>query len=252
MSIKIYEGLKTDITDIYRLNKLFQNYKSIILEEFHQEVLRNIGKTMARRHDRYVFGFEDEEPELRPMKIMYHIADRCREAQSKGERDPEFDYSCHVRYYPSTNKILMLVSAEKRFYYYSLRDMPEVSKYGYWDSTDKDEEVSDSEWEQSRKDWDVVRDQFPLSFLLFDSYEFPFNHRRLSDAEDYIPSDEYRARGIASDLAIKRRFEGVVKPNAQEIVRYATSKEFLEYRQEILEEVKDRLTDISFYRKMTS
>lgn len=57
---------------------------------------------------------------------------------------------------PIQDKVLVLYYGEHPEFRDTLESFPEIFEYNYWNNVDQPEEISDEEWEQRKKDWDVA------------------------------------------------------------------------------------------------
>lgn len=57
---------------------------------------------------------------------------------------------------PIQNKVLILYYGEHPEFRDVVESFPEIFEYNYWNNVDQPEELSDEEWEQRKKDWDVA------------------------------------------------------------------------------------------------
>jgi hypothetical protein len=73
------------------------------------------------------------------------------------ERDPEVDTEFKLCVYPLPQVIYGSVLTEHEAFYQMWRKLPGVLDWSYWNSTDKDEDVTDEEWEERRAFWDTIR-----------------------------------------------------------------------------------------------
>ena len=64
------------------------------------------------------------------------------------------DFSVSMSILPIHNKILMLPYAENDAFYKVLTENEYFEEYGYWNNTDPDENVSEEDWAERKRDWD--------------------------------------------------------------------------------------------------
>lgn len=110
--------------------------------------------------------------------LYFHFTDIYQELIRDKEMKKYVDYTnVGLCYYPIKDKILVLSfgGALSRKYYDFLVNSQHFSEYGYWNNTDPLEDVSDKDWKQRSKDWELAigEDYLPSNHGL--SREFDCN-----------------------------------------------------------------------------
>lgn len=89
-------------------------------------------------------------------EAIYIGESRYHEIQRTKHRDPDVDFDCELCLIPLENKMLALIFTEKKEINQLWESYDEVSFYGYWNNVDPDENCTEEEWEQRKKDWDIA------------------------------------------------------------------------------------------------
>lgn len=90
--------------------------------------------------------------------IVFCLSEICENEQNKiktiGARNPRFDFDFEVVFIHSSQKILCLLYTEKREFVNIWESQPGVEEYGYWNNSDKPENLSEKDWDKREIDWD--------------------------------------------------------------------------------------------------
>ena len=95
-------------------------------------------------------------------------------------------------------------------------DHPQVTKFGYWNNTDPDEDASEEEWEERERLWDKVfeNESVPnramLIVVLADKHHLIPTDQHMED----LPSVESREKAVANQLAWGEVTKEVYDPKA--------------------------------------
>lgn len=88
--------------------------------------------------------------------VRHIIADHQATMARTQERDPEFDWGCHLSAIPHRTGLYVLLYAEQEAYHAIWQSLPGVQEYAYWDHTDPPEGMSQTRWERRRQRWDEL------------------------------------------------------------------------------------------------
>lgn len=93
------------------------------------------------------------------------IAERRRQIRATGLRDPGVDTGLDVSFLrdPDTGTILAIPYTEVRAYLDALRTHPAVTPYGYWNNTDRPDDVTAAHWEARRAAWERCAGADPVA-----------------------------------------------------------------------------------------
>lgn len=182
MSTKIYEGLKIELGPEQSLFQLANKMRTILEEGVHKQVRENLA---------------DEIRGAIVKAITPPVPEKEKEQQSY------LDVLTEVFMKPSDEEptaSLMFVEPEGRNYllaaplgritgdmHKQLLALEGVSDYGYWNNTDRPEDVTDQEWDTRRQDWDAIgygpAIDYGLSIQLSDHAKSRYAALDLSDDE---------------------------------------------------------------------
>lgn len=102
------------------------------------------------------------------------VMDCCREAATHSRRDPIFDIECGWSARMYEDDAFLIPYGEE----YLRKDfrVPRYAKdFSYWNNTDKPDNVSDKEWNNRYKTWNILFDLPALMFCIVD-FKFDATH----------------------------------------------------------------------------
>lgn len=108
-----------------------------------------------------------------------------KSATTISESASEFDFDTSICVFPLSRKILAVPIYNNERLMKALLENENITAYGYWNNTDKPNNVSNKEWNTRKKDWDkalpgigVLRENgfiFDLIDTMWDAYDFVYN-----------------------------------------------------------------------------
>jgi len=141
------------------------------------------------------------------MVVSDIIADHQATIVRTQERDPEFDWTCHLSAIPHRTGLYVLLYAEQATYHKIWADLPGIEEYAYWNHTDPPDGMSQSRWERRRQRWnellpeDGVPSKTGMTLTIYDPLNDWQNH--FWDVEpDFIPDFEGRVQHWAFNQAV--------------------------------------------------
>jgi len=108
----------------------------------------------AERVERTFVGFVDAEAPGTGQRLWW---DRRAEVRRTGHRDPAVDTSFDLCFIPVEGKTLGIAFVERGAWFQEWLKQPGVAEYGYWNSSEQPDEISDAEWERRARDWEVIK-----------------------------------------------------------------------------------------------
>ena len=72
-----------------------------------------------------------------------------------GQRRPELDGTCKVSWYVLGNRLMVLIYAEPAIEERAA-DRLGLSPYGYWNNTDRPDDMSARQWARRKRDWQNI------------------------------------------------------------------------------------------------
>jgi hypothetical protein len=158
MSIKIYNGrkLKKELS-LNQLNSFCDNLSKKVEELQREEALLYVIGNSERFLDNKILDrlLSLEGDFERECSLFSRFTDQLREMQKNPLFKDYFNYEVSFHFYPLKNKTLMLhfcsSSLSKKID--SLVEL-KTDFYGYWNSSDRDEEITLKEWNTRGRDWD--------------------------------------------------------------------------------------------------
>lgn len=135
MSMKVYTGWKIDTGDmqeVYRLIREIRPWARTYTEKMMDDFIA--------LHDYNAWQ------------------ERAAKVRHTSQRDPEVDTQFQLCVYPRPGFIFGSVFCEMNSpFYEKWRELPGVKDFSYWNNTDRDEDVSEEEWDERKRWWDEIR-----------------------------------------------------------------------------------------------
>lgn len=154
MSLKIYSGIRFASADFYEVFAQLQSFRARI-EEL---TIETCGANLAARITRMV---DDTAANGDPLgenflsKAAAEFRDELDEVAKTGRRNAMVDFDFKVEIMPHDGKLYGMVFTEQSWRKELLAN-DWVSDFGFWDSTDKPETLSDLEWEDRERIWEGI------------------------------------------------------------------------------------------------
>lgn len=139
------------------------------------------------------------------------VADHQAKIDRTQERDPLYDWGCHLCAIPHKTGIYVLLYAEQNIYHDLWLALPQVEEYAYWNHTDPPDGMSQARWGRRRKRWnELLPDGIPShAGMAIDVYDplTDWENRFWEVGSEYIPDYEARVRHWAFDRVVQRLWE---------------------------------------------
>lgn len=182
MSIKVYDGMRGTISDPFELAKLirevleplyFEAYGKLV-DHARAEYKRSEGKATIKS----IFELSSDEWDKNIRHVVYvpnqvHAAIRAAQENSHWTfSDLAVGYEVSILPNGVGGNPLVLVFGElARPYRDKILQAGVVESYGYWDSSDPEEELTVKEWKERKQAWSVIFDSPPAEVGL--GFSFP-------------------------------------------------------------------------------
>lgn len=186
MSTKIYDGYRIALggTDLLAFVADFDRRANAVYAELFDRVCTRLA-TFNRDHvtrvaaglepalDRTARDLDDhiDDTTIARIQTANHLVnasllldDAHTQITRTGRRNPRLDLGCQVTIMPGRDgddaptdgPAYAILYTENAAYRTAWEAMPGVERYGYWNSTDKPDDVTDTEWDQRRDTWQYV------------------------------------------------------------------------------------------------
>ena len=159
MSTKIYNGYAHPDPDLAAVFRGFHAKRAHVAELGRGIIARTYAKLGVEKIDAAVLRGEACESPL--AGIMSEVFDRQAEVRAKGRRDPDVDLETTVVLIPSPTRTLVMIWTEHEEILKTLRE--DLIPFGWWDNTEKPENVSESAWNERERAWAAALAEDPLS-----------------------------------------------------------------------------------------
>lgn len=150
MSTKIYQACRINTGNFKKILELCQNFKPWLTQASEEKMDTFIAEVNARGK--------------KGLDLWYDLRG---EQKKTGHRMPMVDTDFSLSLIPCGNYTLGIVYTENRAWFQEWLKQPGVSEYGYWNNTDKPDEISTREWSQRRRNWNRVLDANPVCVQSF-------------------------------------------------------------------------------------
>lgn len=176
MSTKIYNGYSLAPMNVMELNAFILGFRKLAEKKSSELCAKVMANHIAFAIDELaVFGEEEfitrnlkdakSSPNEVERKFKYsspfvnaymELRDRYFEVQRTSYRDSDVDLDVSAIFIPLKDRILVFFYAEKEALTELWEAQPEVSEYMYWNNVDQPEELTEEEWEERSKVWEVA------------------------------------------------------------------------------------------------
>lgn len=163
MSTKIYNGYKLDgIGSIGELQDLLDVFQAKCVSIAERESKRMIVKESVSLYDEASLRMESalrklgkDEPTFKNciFKVVLDFQNRAFDILKTNSRDPDIDWSCEVVVLKFG---MAMLYTENEAMTKAWKSLPSVKPFPYWNNTDKPDHLTDKEWSQRSKQWDMA------------------------------------------------------------------------------------------------
>ena len=203
MSTKIYNGLRIKYMTMQELipfsKELRAQLEPIAKEEFLKSYTKMLEEAIVFiqtgvQIDSCIHNYNElsalENPTFKDVnrvidKEIRQFIKANKSATTITESVSAFDFDTSLCVFPLSRKILAVPICNNERLMNALLENENITAYGYWNNTDKPDNVSNREWNTRKKDWDkalpsigVLRENgfiFDLIDTMWDAYDFVYN-----------------------------------------------------------------------------
>lgn len=170
MSTKIYDGAYVKMTNFRELMRFCDNVQEILKNEAQNQYSIVFEKAMTflaiyiKTGIKIDFGgidFSEFSGDVAGAKnfIRRGLLETIRknsEAKTFLEYNGDVDFDFSLSFFPGARKTLLIPITRNSLFTGIFANMNEVFEYGYWDNSDRPDNVTNREWRKRKKDWDSV------------------------------------------------------------------------------------------------
>lgn len=164
MSSKIYGGLRSTIRDPFELGlKVREIIEPIFMRKVDEAVtLLDANPETNLDNFFYPLGGKPVDRGFDNADTVINAVEKLRKSVRRTFSDYDFGYEVILipNRYSAEKPLLMIFSEASDEYTQALLDADVVEEYGYWDNTDRPEEVTAKEWKQRKKAWGALLESF--------------------------------------------------------------------------------------------
>jgi len=232
MSTKLLNGFKFKSNDIFEVYKNLSSLRTKCAEISKEKSLEYQAVRSTTLLDRFCFYREKFEKPPTPLVDCYlELIERIKKVKEKGHRDPEIDFDFEVVVLPHSGSLYGLYFTEQKEFKNLLTSADFLEDFSYWDHTDKDEKVSEKDWQHRANVWDgIFQDTWTPAEVGFSIHLSDVsaicNTANIKDVLSKVPSVTVRLKDLVTDLLFEER----VKTSAIELNSSNVIKEYGEYK----------------------
>ncbi len=208
MSTKIYNGFCVNAGSAHANLQLLGRLKSAVQGLVDKKHSALVAQRLVHKVDVFCVNAHSKEPlheslaEIANSSIWWTVVDKLheeqRECRRSQERSPlvDCDVELFLRLDPESGKLLGYLQEERVGVHSLLLQSEGIEDYGYWNNTDKPDDVTEEAWEERAAAWNRVLDSEDIAVLSM-RWEPSFESREAVLAA--LPSMEERATRRARD-----------------------------------------------------
>lgn len=203
MSTKIYTGFRLSPCTWEEAHRRFMDFRQELAAIIYDERQQQCAEACARLVDRRQLGMELASDR----SVFSAVASEVAEEQ---HREPlRFDISV----FPHDGRIFGMTFGREAHeaLWFSLHF---VQRWGYWNNTDRPDDVSERRWAERRRTWDrILGDRTPaMAGFLVQCVDRCLPSSPLGGVLRRIPSLDRRAKDMAIDLLYEQRCDRAAGP----------------------------------------
>lgn len=196
MSTKIYDGFRFKQVTFEEIDRDIQAWRERIKTLTVETSAKIIAERVVEEIDAATSNGKELEPRILG-RALVDIWDRQREIKKTGRRDPRVDLDFNLVILPDDGKFYGIFYTEQSDWSDEFRSLPWFEEFGYWNNTDKPDELTDEQWMYRREVWERIfpRFQTPAQRGYCAECAYTPDWSNMVDlVPKYIPPKETRAR----------------------------------------------------------
>lgn len=205
MSTKLYDAWRMPVMPMAKFQKWIDHLRETFKPMADDMLLTEMTRRAVHDYDsRCVFPNAEGHKEERNVLLHAWSDVRCeyRKIKKDSERNPSVDAECEIIFAFKGRYIYMVVFSEVQKYKDYIANLPGVEHYGYWNNTDRPDNITQREWRRREKIWDdIFKSSFMfkggVTWMLLGEMDLPIPH--LVDINKYITSWEVRVKNMVRD-----------------------------------------------------
>ncbi|MFW6219340.1 MAG: hypothetical protein ACOC33_00600 [bacterium] len=166
MSTKIYNGYKLKNNMSFQKITIFCQMIGDLINEEREKLIVSLFTNIFI--DDLICILSGGYPQDKNLKflISFEIYNEYKKRSDKikqtKQRDPLYDFEFEIVFIPIKNKILCLLYTEQSNFIKIWENQSEIEEYGYWNNTDKPENLSEKDWDKRKIDWDEALPNYSI------------------------------------------------------------------------------------------
>ena len=251
MSTKIYNGheivghtLESFLAAVQAWRALFERKASDLARAF-------VVQHAVRSFDKIQLGLKQPtKPDLL-FTAQMALLDRQTEVIATKKRDTAVDFGMTVVLFPINSRLLAIPFIENRELAELWRKQAWWREFGYWNNTDRPDNVSDSQWDEREALWEKVLGpdcrspaEKGYSVTVVAEHFGGMCHIPDESVTTYLPSLEQRAKAIAFEVYLDKRQKAGedIPQELSELVYLSLSDDVATVASQLVEQLDPNLT----------
>lgn len=213
MSFMVPNGFRVDGTDMVAMQRLVSSFRRDLAPMAAETHASLISEIACRFIDEAYAGDRDWQPA--PFNAACDHVDRERRELATGpHRKPRYDFGMTLYLLPDarTRCTYGTMASERSDWTQLWLSRPRVQPYGYWDNTDRDEDVPAADWRRRRDIWKRL---LPSGSLRDQCMIVEMNHDHMVSTMDDVvrlqPTRRARTGSIARERIVSTMLDDMPK-----------------------------------------
>lgn len=254
MSTKLFDAWRMPTMTMPKFQKWLDELRASLKPIADNQIMTVVAERAIRAYDtKYVFPNSAEIKDL-PNGLVgawSNVMSEYKKTKKEGERHPSVDVECEIIFHFKGRYIYMVMFSEQREYKDHLESLPGVEHYGYWNNTDKPDNISQREWRRREKLWDEAFKGGPMftagvTFMLVGDYNLPMPKK--GDIEPYFTEWKQRVNAMLDSCMLQKYPEPITVGNIFKAYEWMRKDpEALKIREEVRPDVEKMMKrDLEF------
>lgn len=225
MSTKVYNAFKIDTNDIYEVQNILKGHHATVKEISKDKIIDFLIKSAVEDFDKDHINKKDTDKNYISIANQ-EMQERQREIQKTRSRDPEVDFDAEIAIFPLEGKFYGIYYSEQDEFYEDLLKQPNISEFSYYNNTDKPDNISEKDWQERERIWDIIFDGngLPCEVGFTKKYNTypprPEIHEIMEKWDNCVPKFEKRLKYWSSIIYAEQEFKKLSEKERDSISNY--------------------------------
>lgn len=198
MSTTIFTGFRIPMTEMYEFSQFIDSARKLLYNKWIEDYLRDIARSATRVYDSHLLDMNLIDSNSSPITPFKHIMFKEFRAKSDDRDTLWARNETYLYLIPQPDYLIGLTNQTWAFDTLIESNLG-VEEFGYWNNTDKPDNLTEEEWEFRKQVWDNLVgygeiNQYALNVLISPAYPPVIYENQL---DPYIPDFDSRAAEVA-------------------------------------------------------